>query len=208
VGSSSSSSTNQTVNNNDRRQTLDGSLGISGDGNWLSNTTTTNTDNSFHMITSLSNSGNTTTNYLDGGAIKGAFDFGGRALDTVDTTVAGAFDFGKTALDYNNKALNASLNATTAAVNSAFSYGSQSQQQAYQFSTGTVKSAFELIGDANHITADLVKKNADLNAAAVSQVATAWDNAKQFEAGKSLGDYKYILLAAVAIVALMAFRKG
>ncbi|XZG68892.1 hypothetical protein ACTSKR_09520 [Chitinibacteraceae bacterium HSL-7] len=50
-----------------------------------------------------------------------------------------------------------------------------------------------------------VNKNA---LAATAAVGNAWENAKAAADGKSLGDFKYVLLAVAGVMALLVWRKG
>lgn len=121
-------------------------------------------------------------NSLDGGALKVA----------ADAT--------KTAITENGKTTLAALTAMK-----------DSSKNAFDFGTKVFDTAFEAMGEVNNSAETkmleamkMVNGNA---AAAMSQVAGAWNDAKAAADGKSLGDFKWVL-AGVALVALAMIWKG
>jgi hypothetical protein len=163
MGSKSSTSSNQTVRNFDRRQSLQDALGISGDNSSIVNTTTT--------------TNNITT--TDHGAIKAAADQVLAALTSNSQTVA-----------------------------TMAKYASDSQKLSGDLNAQVIKSSFDALGQKDHITSDLVNKYAELQGTTTSAIASAWQNAKEFEAGKSLGDIKWVIGGMIAVFGLMAWKKG
>lgn len=181
MGSRSSSQANQTITNIDRRQALQDSIGISGDGSSITTNTSNYADNSFKQTTNVNDSSvrNTTTNITDGGAIAGAFD--------TAKAISGMM------LQGQNKIIDAN---------------SKLGDNALEFATKQANNAFELVGKNEHFTADLLKKNADLAQLAVGKVGEAWQTAKVAESGKTLGDFKYIVFGLIGVFALLAYKRG
>lgn len=107
MGSKSSSSTSQQTSAVDRRQALDGSLGISGDFSTidLSNRSVTNTTSNVDLSNRSTNNTTTNISYTDQGAIQGAVsvlnnsiaankDTFGKFADTMGASEKNALDFG------------------------------------------------------------------------------------------------------------------
>ena len=121
-------------------------------------------------------------------------DFSDRSVNNITTT-----DFGsvKEAMNLGGKALSSMLD---------------SQRVATEFSNKTVDSAMKAIGETNHISETISKsaidKIAETSRLAQSNVANAWENAKTAEAGKSMGDFKYIIFGLIGVFALLAYKRG
>ena len=130
--SRSSSSSSQTTNNIDRRVAVQDGIGISGDRNTL------------ELIS------NTTNNLLDGGAIKGAFDFSratsADAFKLTGQTVSRAMD----SIDTNNATLGAGYDSLLSAAESLWERGEkligqtqQSVADAYTRAQDTAKGTID-----------------------------------------------------------------
>jgi hypothetical protein len=80
------------------------------------------------------------------------------------------------------------------------------QEQAFAFTArandAVAKTALEAVGMSEHITA----KNADLAQLAISQVKGAWSDAQQANANQAGGDYRMLMWALAAVVAMVAVR--
>ncbi|WP_028451234.1 hypothetical protein [Chitinilyticum aquatile] len=180
MGSRSSNSTDQTVNNYDRRVAVQDGLGISGDGNSVDMS-----NNSTNTLTQ------TTT---DHGAIAGAIDITKEALQSNSASL-------QAALDAAAKSQQSSYQFSTKIADNAFSAIGDAQHI-----TATMgKNVIDAVMAANN---KVTSATQEVNRLAVSEVANAWNNAKAAADGKSLGDFKYLIWAGAALVLLMVWKKG
>ncbi|QLG87595.1 hypothetical protein HQ393_04620 [Chitinibacter bivalviorum] len=180
---SSKNLTTQNITNNDNRQSIQDGMGISGDNSSISTTSNVFTDLSNRSTNNIDNSNRSVTNI------------------TNTTTDQGAL---KLAADQ----VFASLTSQNSTVSAMARLVEQSQKNAGDTNIKVINSAFDALGTKDHITADLVNKYADLQNTATNNIATAWKNAKEFEAGKSLGDIKWVIGGLIGVFALMALKGG
>lgn len=191
MGSRSSNRTTQEISNVDRRQALENSMGISGDNSSLvaNSNNTTNAD--------FSNRSTTTTNA----------DFSNRSTSysTVNNTVS---DQG--AIAAASQQVLAAITSNSNTVNTVSKMITESGANNNSSMLKVIDSSYKALGEKDHITADLVTQYASLQDNATKGIASAWQNAKNFESGKSMGDYKFVVYGVIAVFGLIAInsRKG
>jgi hypothetical protein len=131
-----------------------------------------------------------------------AFNFGARALDTVDRSVQEAIN-----------SANQSAAAAIASTGSAIASNSQVTSNAMgltQSAIGTVASSmYDALGYTSHIT-DLAlaqtKETQQTASDAISQVAQAYESAKSLQVNAGTVDNKYLIAVGMIVVGLFAVK--
>ncbi|KRB70494.1 hypothetical protein [Noviherbaspirillum sp. Root189] len=211
-GNSSSSTVNETQNN-DRRVALDNaSQGITGDGNALSVITNTTTSDLGSIAKAMALSGNVVTAASD--SLMGS-------LSLADRTVGGALAANSSvirdALSATSLATRDAITAVSGANSSSLNFASQVNRDSLDLAARgqsmIATSAAESLGMVGHVV-DLAFKANDNNTKmsleassnAANLVGRAYDTATGYQAEKQTADSKYLVIAGLVAVALVAMR--
>lgn len=195
MGGKSSSASSSATNATDKRLAVDSGIGVTGDNNSVSFSSTS----------------------IDGGAISMAGNVAMGALAVTDNSIQAAINGMVTttenslmasnlatqaAINSANNSLSQSLSANTSVTRDAISIADRSQNL-------IAKSASDSIGMVSHI-ADLAMQQTsgatDAVQSAVQQVARAYDTATNYQAEKATTDSRYLVIAGMAVMAIVAVR--
>lgn len=211
-GGDSSSSTTQTF---DRRQVVDSGAGITGNNNTINQTLSDS--GAIQMASAIS--GDALTLARD--SVSGAGIVVMDGMRTSAKSIQAALDASTSAT---NNALAAATSATRdaidmAAKNTAMTIQSNTtaMRDSYDFSSKNNKMLYDTAADAMGMVShasdaivstygDFAKRSEDLSGNAINQVARAYDTATNYQAEKSTTDNRYLLTAAMAVVAVVAIR--
>lgn len=198
--SSSSTSTSDRRNANDN-----GSVGVTGDSNTLTVTMT------------------------DGGAVQQALALASGAQKSNENVIdkvlganreatAWGLEAGYQALKAAEAAREDAIAAAQQSMSSALASNEKAMTQSYSFASSVSKDAYALTGKnmadvlglSQHIVdiaAQQAKDTKDAYGIATDQVAKAWVAASDFQVDKVTADGRYMVIALVGIVAVLAFGK-
>lgn len=124
------------------------------------------------------------------------------SLDSQKNQAAVAAD----AMQRVNQGMSEALSTAAAAGREALASNKATQDSAFAFTAkandAVAKTAMDAVGMSEHITS----KNADLAQLAISQVKGAWADAQQANANQAGGDYRMLMWALAAVVAMVAVK--
>ncbi|MBZ0105530.1 MAG: hypothetical protein K8H84_07845 [Sulfuricella denitrificans] len=150
--------------------------------------------------------GNVSIESSDPKVVNAAFDFGGRALDTVDRGV-------EASLRAASAATSAAIEATSATAANAISSNNSVTSNAMALSDraiGTVASSFyDALGYSAHIT-DLALEQSNrvdsIAQGAIQQVAQGYESAKSLQVNAGTVDNKYLIAVGMVVVGVFAVK--
>ncbi|MGM9480305.1 hypothetical protein ACS5PN_03835 [Roseateles sp. NT4] len=182
--SQTETTTNSTYNDN--RSVQDAGYGVIGSGS-VDNSTSSSFYTRDSGNVSNTNSGNSSYQVLDGGAI-------GKAFDSTDKTVSAAFKFGDSALGFGSKAL--AFGSDT--VDSALGFAKQAQAESQSAISSAFDKALKASTDSTRTVVDSLNSTA-------SAVERAFADAKG--RGSMTDTITMLAIGGALFVAFMATRK-
>lgn len=210
----SDSASSSTTQNYDKRLAVDHGLGVTGDGNTITTSSTLSDSGAIAAALEM-NKGSTALSSHSVDMAQNSAMFmgivadaaGKRELEAMQSALDATTRANSDALAGMQKATSDAVGAVGTATKNALDFSGQTLKDAFAFSS---KNMADVLGLESHIVDKAFDQNKavqDAFATATNDVNRAWDSSSQFQVDKVTADSKYMIYAFVGLIAVMALGK-
>lgn len=198
-GKKTSTTTSTTENADKRLVTGEGSAGVSGDGNTVSVVTNVTDGGALDFAAAVAN-----------GAASAVSNIVGDALtvtnNSVSTAIESMLESQRASTSAQITALQDSLAASASATAAAISSGRETTRDVIDLADRSQGRLVDSFADSIGLTKHIVDQALGYTGDSIAQIAKSYETSRDQDQEKTTKDYRYLLVAALAIIGIVAFK--